>query len=388
MKKETILFVHDGPRWKNVSNEQFGSAADLELFEKYRYLATDVSLAMRVFQTDSFEGLVNLSKRNLMIYEIKAFNRPAIIHHYFSSKKHLEEVIKQHDIIIARLPSTIGSLAVKISKKLKKSCFIEVVACPFDSLYHHSILGKLYAPFAFYKMKRLVKNAPFVMYVTNHFLQNKYPSKGKSIGCSDVILKSIPKTNPKGALYEHFNKSKTIQISTTGKVDLSTKGFQHVLKVIPKLKNLGYSVVYNIIGGGDQEKLRSISKELDISEKVIFHGKLNHESVFKLLQITDLYIQPSQTEGLPRALVEAMSYGCACLGSNVGGIPELLDPKCLFQTNNTLELLDKIVWILQQEQLTLHSERNFSVSQHYSYHALQNKRNQFYDLFLNSINEK
>jgi glycosyltransferase involved in cell wall biosynthesis len=39
-----------------------------------------------------------------------------------------------------------------------------------------------------------------------------------------------------------------------------------------------------------------------------------------------IYVQPSREEALGLALQEAMSSGCACVGTRVGGIPDLLEP--------------------------------------------------------------
>jgi glycosyltransferase involved in cell wall biosynthesis len=42
------------------------------------------------------------------------------------------------------------------------------------------------------------------------------------------------------------------------------------------------------------------------------------------LNLCDVYLQPSLWDGMPNALLEAMSAGCACIGSDAGGIPEIL----------------------------------------------------------------
>ena len=60
----------------------------------------------------------------------------------------------------------------------------------------------------------------------------------------------------------------------------------------------------------------------------------------------DIYIQPSYTEGLPRALIEAMSVGLPCIGSSVGGIPELLKENFLVPPKDEVELAKKISFLL------------------------------------------
>ncbi len=42
------------------------------------------------------------------------------------------------------------------------------------------------------------------------------------------------------------------------------------------------------------------------------------------LQLCDVYLQPSLWDGMPNALLEAMAAGCGCIGSDAGGIPEII----------------------------------------------------------------
>jgi glycosyltransferase involved in cell wall biosynthesis len=72
-----------------------------------------------------------------------------------------------------------------------------------------------------------------------------------------------------------------------------------------------------------RRKLSLLSKELEIEENVIW---ITYEpNIANLLQIADLYIQPSRWDPLPRALIEAMGMGICSIGSNVDGIQELIE---------------------------------------------------------------
>ncbi|MBP1712751.1 MAG: glycosyltransferase, partial [Deltaproteobacteria bacterium] len=61
------------------------------------------------------------------------------------------------------------------------------------------------------------------------------------------------------------------------------------------------------------------------------------------LDTADLFVLASRTEGLPRAMIEAMSIGLPCIGSDVGGIPELLDKADIFPPNNIKALTEKMI---------------------------------------------
>ncbi|AFY30988.1 glycosyltransferase [Calothrix sp. PCC 7507] len=61
------------------------------------------------------------------------------------------------------------------------------------------------------------------------------------------------------------------------------------------------------------------------AQRVVITGHLpNQEKVAEHLRLCDVYLQPSLWEGMPNALLEAMACGCCCIGSDAGGIPEVI----------------------------------------------------------------
>ena len=92
------------------------------------------------------------------------------------------------------------------------------------------------------------------------------------------------------------------------------------------------------IGGGQyQQQLEARAKELGLSPRVRFLGQLPAgDAVRGELDRADLFVLPSRQEGLPRAMLEAMARGLPCIGSTVGGIPELLPAEDLVPPGDTL----------------------------------------------------
>jgi len=88
---------------------------------------------------------------------------------------------------------------------------------------------------------------------------------------------------------------------------------------------------------------------------------------------------PSRAEGLPRALVEAMARGCPCIGSNVGGIPELLAADDLVPPNDPEALARKIMEVTADpERMKAMSARNLSRAKEFDPEVLRNMRLAFY----------
>ena len=90
-------------------------------------------------------------------------------------------------------------------------------------------------------------------------------------------------------------------------------------------------------------KLKKLANKYRILDDVIFIGGIPHNNVLDLLDETDIYIQPSLTVGLGRSVVEALSRGCFCLGSSVGGISELIEPEFRFKAKDYKRLADLIL---------------------------------------------
>jgi glycosyltransferase involved in cell wall biosynthesis len=85
-----------------------------------------------------------------------------------------------------------------------------------------------------------------------------------------------------------------------------------------------------IIGSGpEKEHLLQRTRQLSLEEKVTFLGVVSDEELKAYYQAADVFVLPSvnkdgRTEGLGVVLLEAMASGCPVIGSNVGGIPDII----------------------------------------------------------------
>lgn len=287
------------------------------------------------------------------------------------------------DFVVLRLPSIYGLLALKIAKKLGKPYLVELVGCPWDSLWNHSWKGKLVAPFMFLITKLAIKNSTDVLYVTNDFLQNRYPTSGNNIGCSDVSLPKIDKAileNRMKKIGEKFDDDPII-IGTIGALNQKYKGQEFVIKAISKLNKKGYNFEYHLVGSGNHKFLQSVAEKYDSIDKVRFFGQLPHDEIFNYLDNIDVYMQPSKTEGLPRALIEALSRGCPSLGSNKGGTPELLNENCIFQSTNIDEICELLKKV-NKDFMGKEAVRSFNKAYEFEKSLLDKKRKTFYHSFI------
>lgn len=386
---KSVLFIHDGPRWENPAGHIFGTHDDIELRKRYSYLGKKVDFMMRLhpLPVGLSARTVRFDDLHIQLIPVVPFNRPRYLLNYFKARSQIIKAVTKYDILVIRLPSTIGSLALKLAQKKRIPYITEVVACPWNSLIHHSLLGILYAPFSYLKLKKLVKRAPYVIYVTNKFLQSRYPAKGRFTGISDVMLDPVtdPILDTKLIRYRKLTHQPPIVLATIGAVNVKYKGQDLVIKAMAQLKREGYKFRYHLIGGGHDKRLRDIARNEGVGDEVICEGLVKHNHIFSILDRVDIYIQPSFTEGLPRSVIEAMSRGCVCIGSDAGGIPELLDRTLIFKKGDLHDLVRTMRQISDHELLLHQSRRNFQYAELFEKSTLDQRRNEFYSEFLRNL---
>lgn len=295
-------------------------------------------------------------------------------------KKVLLPLIQSHDFVILRLPSNIGFFASEICRDLGKCYIVEVVGCSWDSSWNYgTIFHKLIAPYNFFKTRKIVRNALSSIYVTQFFLQNRYPNINITNYASNVQLTDVSISNLNNHIDLIENSNGIINIGMIGDLNTKFKGYDIALKAMSILKRFNF--VFHLVGGGDQTYIRSLVKKYNLEDKVNIIGRLQSgDKIFSFLDSLDIYIHPSKQEGLPRAVIEAMSRACPILASSVAGIPELIDLNWLHKPGDSEKLASHLKNFMNnkdllKEQATL----NFNKSLEYQQDVLNKRRFEFFE---------
>lgn len=105
---------------------------------------------------------------------------------------------------------------------------------------------------------------------------------------------------------------------------IERKGVRFLIEAIGRLKN--ERVELTLIGDGNcEEELKELANGLGVSDRVMFKGYVNHDSIGEIYRNSDLFVLPSQNEGMSNALLEAMASGLPVIVTDTGGTSELLD---------------------------------------------------------------
>jgi glycosyltransferase involved in cell wall biosynthesis len=133
-----------------------------------------------------------------------------------------------------------------------------------------------------------------------------------------------------------------------------------LLKAFHQVLEKGISANLHIAGDGpEKEKLLLLAQELGITSRTHFHGSV--DNVAPLLQESDVFVLPSSVEGLPNALLEAMSCGLAVITTRVGGNSEIIEDGInglLIDPDNSQQLKNALMKILSKKDLSEKLGRN------------------------------
>ena len=92
------------------------------------------------------------------------------------------------------------------------------------------------------------------------------------------------------------------------------------IRALPALTS---EIVLHLIGDGPERfNLESLARTIGVADRVVFHGV--RRDVPSILPAMDVLVMPSESEGLPLVILEAMACGVTVIASRVGGIPEIV----------------------------------------------------------------
>jgi len=137
-----------------------------------------------------------------------------------------------------------------------------------------------------------------------------------------------------------------------------------------------------LVGDGKYApRFREQAERLGITKAVTFLGRLpRDEQVRAQLDEVDLFVLPAEDGGLPRALLEAMARGRACIAYRVGGAPELLTPEALVPARDSKALAAGIARALSDPDWRHRvAHLNRKKAEEYRYELLRQRRIAFYE---------
>jgi len=194
------------------------------------------------------------------------------------------------------------------------------------------------------QLQRQCAAASAASYVTQQSLQQRYPA-GRSARTEAFSNIRFAPDWFLAAPRSPSNNGRPLRLLFVGSLEQLYKGPDVLLKAVARCRQQGLRLEVRMAGEGKFFPLvERLVQQLGLAGQVQLLGAVPAgEPIRNLLDWCDLFVLPSLTEGLPRALLEAMARGLPCIASSVGGIPELLAAEDLVPPGDVEALAGKLL---------------------------------------------
>lgn len=391
MENKVLVTATTFPRWKNDSTPRFVYELSDRLASKYRMIAVAPHhkgalkkekmgrVDVRRFAYFKPEGMQKLCYGGGIIPNMKSsllakIQLPLLILSEFLASY---KIIKNEKIAIIHahwiLPQ--GFVGVFLKRFLKIPLLVTI---------HGSDLFPLKN-----KLFRILQN--FVMKNSDYVTVNSIATRNELLSRFPAYSSKI-KIIPMGVDINLFKKRKIRKPKKYSKNKIllfvgrlsDQKGLQYIIDAMPRIVKEEASAKLLIIGEGQYkaELEKQINKN-KVRSYIEFLGSLPSSEIIKYHNYADVFVLPSLanktgTEALGLALMEAMSSGCAVIGTNIGGIPSLIKNGhngILVPQKDSKELAKAVIMLLKNRKKAETIGKNASnfIGRNYSWDKIGNQ---------------
>lgn len=303
--------------------------------------------------------------------------------------KQLPQVLKAYrqfgkgcDCYVFRVAQIESFFAYLFSRKRGVPYVVEVVNDPETFVD----MPKAMRTFCVKMLSHMTKHAAGASYVTQYYLQKKYPNSTESnrdqkfetyyssVNLEETDIYATPVS------YDPAKPLEIVHVSNAINNDI--KGHYTLIKAVAEAVRQGCNVHAICVGDGTKvEEYREYIKSISMEEHIQFIGRLHRkEDLLDTLRQCNLMVLPTQMEGLPRTIIEAMSVGLPCLSTPTAGIPELLDEEFIFDPMDHMGFAGAIVDLSgKPEKLLQMSLDNLEKAKQFTRPVLEKRRTWFYN---------
>lgn len=367
-----LLFVHDIRVKRYQDKFYLPCALGNRYFDKFFDSSfSKVYLFSRVVNvhTDDLSGYELLDTEGLIVLDVcpESFRQlltPARL-------ANVVRLLSCIDLVVLSTPSVFGSVLGMLCITFNIPFCCEVAGDP--NMFSHKRGGRLWTEFFGFVMKRLTFKSLGSTYVTNA-LKVRYPAKKMLVSSNVRILNVLP---AKRFMREWKAGDAEFKICMVGAIS-ERKGVDLLLSAVKSI-SVQRTVNIKLILVGEQfdRNWHELTRFLALEDSVYFAGAVSPQEVLEILDSSNIYVQPSRAEGVPRAAIEAMSRGLPVLGSDLPGFREILCPSAISKSIESLS--DNIVRLaLEASFYSKLAEHSVTTAERFQYCYLSELRREYY----------
>jgi glycosyltransferase involved in cell wall biosynthesis len=183
--------------------------------------------------------------------------------------------------------------------------------------------------------------------------------KGADLNRIEIVRCGVD-ANQYGTMNASVRQDDVFLIGTIGRL-VEKKGIDTLIEAAKWLKETEIKFRVEIAGDGPLlEELKSLSKKLDLDDKIAFLGSLPHEKVMTWMKQLDVFVLAAKKDrngdmdGIPVVLMEAMMLGIPVISTQLSGIPELIlheNTGLIGKPGSSTDLTNNLMRIMESEVL-------------------------------------
>lgn len=367
---------------------------DYNFLKRYMNVFSEVIVCGRTDNTNKEKYKLKISGPCVSFKKLPNFyGIKGLIKNIFKIRKLIRKYVEDADAVIYRVPTPLSLFTYKEVLNKDKVLGIEFMISADKMVEGNSFFKNIINKKIDNIAKDICKKANGVAYVTDYVLQEKYPSMSQIIGKETNYFFSasystieLNKNNLELRNWDKNNCPNKFKIIHTGFMDTYRKGQDILIKALKILIEDGFNVELTLIGDGTKKtEFEKLTQELGIEKNVFFVGAIkDKQKIFDYLKESHLLVFPTEAEGLPRTIIEAMAVGLPCISSPVDGVLELLDLNCLVNNRTPEDYAIKMKEILSNwENMIEIGNKNYNKALKYEQSTLDKKRQDFYKKLYN-----
>jgi glycosyltransferase involved in cell wall biosynthesis len=134
------------------------------------------------------------------------------------------------------------------------------------------------------------------------------------------------------------------------------KGHRYLIQALSSIRDQIDGHIDVVLMGSGQllDQSRLAVRDAGLNSIIKFTGQISHEKVLEIMKICELIVLPSEIEGLPYVISEAMSMGKPVIATAVGGVPEQIvhgETGLVIQPREPADLAQAILHLVKQPEL-------------------------------------
>lgn len=280
-------------------------------------------LTVPVQRTGSQDGEIHLAGRNLSVVPLLAppgrgiWRKLAMIPWFFFSLRTLLREIRRADAVCALIPGDIGAFGMILALALRKPLFTR------------------------YCGNWLVQRT-----LTERFLQwcMEQSAGGRNVMLATGGAGELPSRRNPNIRWIFASTMQRKELEACGSIrdfDAGSlrliiacrqepgKGTDLVIRSLPLILRKYAGTTLEVVGDGSAlPGWKRLAQELGMQERVVFHGKVDHAGVIRLMRGSSLFCYPTGSEGFPKVVVEALACGLPVITTRVSVLPHLIARGC------------------------------------------------------------